>query len=330
MGKYPKADALYVKQSRVIFAIVLVIGMVTQALAQTAGKAERVRIAYPSRGVTVLPLRIAQVQGFFQQEHLEAELIQMRAGITVAALTTGDLDYGAPLDSIVRAAARGQPLKAVLSFVNKPMHYLVAKPQIATVGELRGRTIALNSFGSSEQLTLYAILKAHGIDAEKKEVQIVFLGDSPVRLEALKRNIVDATMVLIPYVILASNSGLKVLGHAGSFMELSTPGLGTTDRIVKQKPDQVKRVVRAVVKAMLFMRKNKEESVRIMMSWLALNRDVAEKSYDMALDSFSEDGSPSRKGLMTSIELSGVKEDVPLAKVFDFSFLQEVQSELNR
>ena len=319
-----------VREIAVIFTGVLMIGMVAEVQAPNAAKAETIRIAYPSRGVTVLPLRIAQVQGFFQQERLEAELIQMRAGITVAALTTGDLDYGAALDSIVRAAARGQPLKAVVSFVNKPMHYLVAKPQIATVGELRGRTIALNSFGSAEQLTLYAILKSHGIDAEKKEVQIVFLGDSPVRLEALRRNIVDATMVLIPYVILASNSGLKVLGHAGSFMELATPGLGTTDRIVKQKPDQVKRVVRAVVKAMLFIRKNREESVRITMSWLSLNRDVAEKSYDMALDSFSEDGSPSRKGLMTSIELSGVKEEVPLAKVFDFSFLQEIHNELRR
>ncbi len=315
---------------RIVVALLIPLGVSVEAYAQPAGKTETVRIAYPSRGVTVLPLRIAQVQGFFHQERLEAELIQMRAGITLTALTTGDLDYGAPLDSLVRAAARGQPLKAVVSFVNKPMHYLVARPQIATVGELRGRTIALNSFGSAEQLTLYAILKSHGIDAEKKEVQIVFLGDSPVRLEALKRNIVDATMVLIPYVILASNSGLKVLGHAGSFMELSTPGLGTTDRIVKQKPDQVRRVVRAVVKAMLFMRKNREESVRIIMSWLSLNRDVAEKSYDMALDSFSEDGSPSRKGLMTSIELAGIKEDVPLSKVFDFSFLQEVHSELRR
>jgi len=315
---------------RIVVAFLLPLGVSAEAYAQPASKTETVRIAYPSRGVTVLPLRIAQVQGFFHQERLEAELIQMRAGITLTALTTGDLDYGAPLDSLVRAAARGQPLKAVVSFVNKPMHYLVARPQIATVAELRGRTIALNSFGSAEQLTLYAILKSHGIDAEKKEVQIVFLGDSPVRLEALKRNIVDATMVLIPYVILASNSGLKVLGHAGSFMELSTPGLGTTDRIVKQKPDQVRRVVRAVVKAMLFMRKNREESVRIIMSWLSLNRDVAEKSYDMALDSFSEDGSPSRKGLMTSIELAGIKEDVPLSKVFDFSFLQEVHSELRR
>ena len=315
---------------QIIFLALLAVCGGARAYAQPASKPETIRIAYPSRGVTVLPLRIAQVQGFFQQERLDAELIQMRAGITLTALTTGDLDYGAPLDSLVRAAAKGQPLKAVVSFVNKPMHYLVARPQIATVGELRGRTIALNSFGSAEQLTLYAILKSHGIDPDKKEVQIVFLGDSPVRLEALKRNIVDATMVLIPYVIIASNSGLKVLGHAGSFMELSTPGLGTTDRLIKQKPDQVKRVVRAVVKAMLFIRKNREESIRIMMSWLSLNRDVAEKSYDMALDSFSEDGSPSRKGLMTSIELAGIKEEIPLSKVFDFSFLQEVHSELKR
>lgn len=318
----------------IFIVVMLSLGAATAARGQASGKSETVRIAYPSRGVTVLPLRIAQVQGFFQQERLEAELIQMRAGITVAALITGDIDYGAPLDSIVRASARGQPLKAVVSFVNRPMHYLVSKPQIRTVEELRGKTLALNSSGSSEQLTSTAILKSHGIDPDNKEVQIIFLGDSPVRLEALKRGIVDATMVLIPHVILASNAGFKVLGHAGSFMELSTPGLGTTERILKDKPDQVKRVVRAVVKAILFMRKNKQESVRIMMSWLALDRDVAEKSYDMALDSFSEDGSPSQKGLATSIRLekerAGIKAEVPLAKVFDPSILQEVHNELKR
>jgi ABC-type nitrate/sulfonate/bicarbonate transport system substrate-binding protein len=89
-----------VRHRRLLFAVLLAllfsIDWVTPARAQTVAKAEIVRIAYPSRGVTVLPLRIAQVQGFFQQERLEAELIQMRAGITVTALTTGDLDFGAP------------------------------------------------------------------------------------------------------------------------------------------------------------------------------------------------------------------------------------------
>ncbi|HEY7167580.1 MAG TPA: ABC transporter substrate-binding protein [Candidatus Binatia bacterium] len=314
----------------VFFFICGVFALAANAHAQRGGKAETVKIAYPSRGVTVLPLRIAQTQGFFHQEGLEAELIQMRAGITLTALTTGDLDYGAPLDSLIRASAKGQPFKAVVSFVNKPMHYLVSKPQIGSVGELRGKTIALNSFGSAEQLTLYAILRSQGIEPDKKEVQIVFLGDSPVRLEGLKRGIVDATMVLIPHVILATNSGFKLLGHAGSFMELATPGLGTTDRIIKQKPEQVKKVVRAAVRSIVFMRRNRDASVRIMMDWLALSREIAEKSYDMALESFSEDGSPTRKGVMTSIELAGAKDEVSFGKVFDTSFLQEVHAELKR
>ena len=177
----------------------------------------------------------------------------MRAGITVTALSTGDIQYGAPTDSIVRSAARGQPLKAVLSFVNKPMHYLVGKPQFSSVEELRGKTLAINSFGASEQLTLWALLKAHGIDPDKKDVQVIAIGDSPVRLEALKRGIVDATVVLIPHVIIARNGGFKVLGHAGSHLELSTPGIGVTDQLLKEKRDQVKRTVRALVKAILFM-----------------------------------------------------------------------------
>jgi len=305
-----------------------------RAQAQSAGKNELIRIAYPSRGMTVLPLRLAQTQGFFQQERLDAELIQMRAGITVTALASGDIQYGAPTDSIVRSAARGQPLKGLLSFVNKPMHYLVAKANFNSVEELRGKTLAINSFGASEQLTLWALLKAHGIDPDKKEVQVVAIGDSPVRLEALKRGIVDATVVLIPHVIIARNSGFKVLGHGGSHLELSTPGIGVTDQFLKEKRDQAKRTVRALVKAILFMRRNREESVRAAMSWLALDRDVAEKSYDMALDSFSEDGSPTLKGLQNSVTLekqrAGIKEDIPLTKVFDFSLLQEVHGELKR
>jgi ABC-type nitrate/sulfonate/bicarbonate transport system substrate-binding protein len=297
-------------------------------------KNELIRIAYPSRGITVLPLRLAQVQGYFQQERLEAELIQMRAGITVAALTTGDIQYGAPTDSIIRSAARGQPLKGVLSFVNKPMHYLVAKANFNSVEELRGKTLAINSFGASEQLTLWALLKAHGVDPDRKDVQVIAIGDSPVRLEALKRGIVDATVVLIPHVIIARNGGFKVLGHGGGYLELSTPGIGVTDQLLKEKREQAKRVVRAMVRAILFMRKNKEESVRTAMSWLALDRDVAEKSYDMALDSFSEDGSPTLKGLQNSVALekqrAGIKEDIPISKVFDFSLLQEVHGELKR
>ncbi len=316
------------------FSVALLLALAADVPAQAPGRSEVVRISYPSRGITVLSLRIAQVRGFFQQERLEAELIQMRAGITVTALTTGDIGYGAPLDSIVRASVRGQPLKALVSFVNKLLHYLVAKPEIHTVEELRGRTLAVNSFGSSEQLTMSAILRSHGLEPNKKDVKLVALGDSPVRLEALKRGIVDATGLLIPHVIIARDSGFRVLGHAGAFMELSTPGLGVADRTLREKPDQVKRVVRAVVKGLLFMRGNKEESVRIMMGWLALGRDIAEKSYDMALDSFSDDGSPSLKGLSPSIRLeteaTGIKADVPLSKVYDPSFLREVHSELKR
>jgi len=318
---------------RIVFTLGLVF-LPIRAEAQTAAVTEKIRIAYPSRGITVLPLRLAQTEGFFQQERLDAELIQMRAAITVTALSTGDIQYGAPTDSIVRSAARGQPLKGVLSFVNKPMHYLVAKPQFNSVEELRGKTLAINSFGASEQLTLWALLKAHGIDPDKKDVQVIAIGDSPVRLEALKRGIVDATVVLIPHVIIARNGGFKVLGHAGNYLELSTPGLGVTDQLLKDKRDQVKRTVRAVVKAILFMRKNKEQSVRAAMNWLALDRDVAEKSYDMALDSFSEDGSPTLKGLQNSVTLEKqravITEEIPLTKVFDFSALQEVHSELKR
>ncbi|MBI4528735.1 MAG: ABC transporter substrate-binding protein [Deltaproteobacteria bacterium] len=320
---------------RLAVFLILAVAFVSTATARKAwpqapAKSERVRIGYPSRGLTVLPLRVAQVKGFFKEEGLEPEIIQMRAGVTVTALMTGDIEFGSALDSLVRAAARGQPLKGLLSFVNKPMHYLVSRSEFNSVRDLRGKTLAISSFGSTEQNTTHAILKAHGLDPDKKDVLVVALGDSPVRLEALKRGIVDATVILIPHVIVAGNLGFRILAHAGDYIELSTPGLGTSDKLLRERPDQIKRTVRAALKALLFVRQNRDESIRIAKDWLALDDDTAGKAYDMGIKSYSEDGSPSEKGLLTSIQLSGVKKDIPLTQVFDLGILREVQKELKR
>ncbi|HEX2385677.1 MAG TPA: ABC transporter substrate-binding protein [Candidatus Binatia bacterium] len=303
-----------------------------RAAAQSGARAEKITIGYPSRGITVLPLRIAQVKGFFKAEGIEPEIIQMRAAVTVTALTTGDIDYGAPLDSIIRASARGLPLKGLMSFVNKPMHYLIARPEFNSVRDLRGKTLAISAFGSTEQLTTFATLKANGLDPDRKDVKVVALGDSPVRLEALKQGIVDATVILIPFVIVAENLGFRILANAGDYLELSTPGLGTSDRLLREKPDQVRKTVRAAAKGLAFIRQNREETVRIIMDWLTLDKDTAGKAYQMGLKAYSEDGTPSEKGVMTSVRLetekAGVKKDIPMAKVFELSMIQEARKEI--
>lgn len=313
----------------ILLAIITVASELSAQQAQhQASKTEKIRIGYPSRGITVLPLRIAQVRGFFRDERLEPELIQMRAGILLTALTTRELDYGAPLDGIVRASARGQPLKGILSFVNRPMQYLASRPELTGVKELKGKTLAISSFGSTEHYITMEIPRAHGLEPDRKDVQLVALGDSLVRLEALKRGIVDATVVLIPYIIIARNLGFRVLAYAGEYLELSTPGLGTSDKLLQEKPEQAKRVAKAGVRGLQFLRQNREESLQIMMEWLALDRKTAEEAYDMGLKSFSEDGSPSEKGLLTSIRLAGVQKEIPLAKVFDPRILQQVHKDL--
>lgn len=326
-----------IKKVAFVYLLVLLVNSAyagEQVPLQVPAKTEKVRIGYPSRGITVLPLRVAQVKGFFKDEGLEPELIQMRAGVIVTALSTGDIDYGAALDSVVRASARGLPLKALVSFVNRPMHYLTARPEFTSVRELRGKTLAISSFGSSEHYTTLAILRAHGLDPEKKDVQVLALGDSLVRLEALKRRIVDASVILIPHVIVARNLGFKVLAYAGDFIELATPGLGTSDRLLEERPDHARRVVRTAVRGLLFLHRNWSESVRIMTEWLALDKNTSEEAYDLSLKSFSEDGTPSERGMLTSIllekERGVIKGEVPLSKVADVRIVQEVQRELKR
>jgi ABC-type nitrate/sulfonate/bicarbonate transport system substrate-binding protein len=77
--------------------------------------ADTIRIAYPSTSFTTLPILAAMKHGHFEQEGLRAELIFMRPNISVTAVVTGQVEFATVHGSIVRAAARGLPVKALLS-----------------------------------------------------------------------------------------------------------------------------------------------------------------------------------------------------------------------
>src|SRR5688572_10477063 len=102
--------------------------------------ADKVRITTTNLNMTSLTAGVAVTRGFFKDEGLEVEVIRTTAPVTVAALSSGDIDYTMVFGSVVRAAMRGLPLKVVASFVDSSSLSLVARPEIKTMKDLRGRT----------------------------------------------------------------------------------------------------------------------------------------------------------------------------------------------
>jgi NitT/TauT family transport system substrate-binding protein len=296
-----------------------------------AHAAEKAVISYSSRTYAFLPAQIAVVKGFFKDENLEPLLIQMRSQVTVPALISGEVHYTLSFGNILGGAMQGLPFKILAPLTDKPLHNVVARPEVKTMADLRGKRLGTQRIGGSDHLAAEAILQAKGLDL--KDVQFVTLGaDEPVRVEILKKGLVDAVCVSPPGPVRLAREGFNILGGPKD-LKIGSPisAVAVTDGRLKNNRDETKRVLRAMVRGLRFMHERKEEVIPIMMRWLNQSQDVAKDSYDSILPSFSADGGTVDKTFEFAIEArkATVKSDkVPLAQVRDITLLREVQNEL--
>ena len=294
--------------------------------------ADRITISYSSRTYAFLPAQVAVAKGFFKEENLDPLLIQMRSQVTVPALLSGEVNYTLSFGNILAGAMQGLPFKILAVLTDKPLHNIVARPEIKTIADLRGKRIGTQRLGGSDHLAAEAILQAKGIDL--KDVQFVTLGaDEPVRVEILKKGLVDAVCVSPPGPVRLARQGYNILGGPKD-LKIGSPisAVAATDSRLKNYRDESKKVLRAVVRGLRFMHERKDEVIPIMVQWLNQSADVARDSYDSILPSFSADGSTVDRTFEFAIEArkATVKSDkpIPLSQVRDVTLLREVQKEL--
>ena len=294
--------------------------------------AEKITISYSSRTYAFLPAQVAVVKGFFKDEALEPVLIQMRSQVAVPALMNDDIQYTLTFGNILTAAIQGMPFKQVAVLTDKPLHHIVSRPEIKTIADLRGKRIGTQRIGGSDYLAAEAILEAKGLDI--RDVQFITLGaDEPVRVEILKKGLVDAICVSPPGPVRLQREGFNIPGGPKD-LKIGSPiaAISITDSRLKENRDEARKVLRATVRALRFIRERKDEVVAIMMQWLQQTKEVAGESYDLIVPSFSADGAASDATYQFAVDtrMKALKSDkrIPLSQVRDFSLLREVQKEL--
>ena len=312
-------------KKRLVMALSLIV------LTGSASAADKVRISISAVDVSFLTAGVALKRGMFRDEGLDLELIRMNANVSITALATGDIDYTMVFASVVRGALRGLPMKVVASFMDSSTHLLIARPEYKTIRDLKGKTLAVSTYGATSDVAARMMMKHGGVDPEK-ELKIIQLGAERGRYAALKEGIVDVAVLSPPTDTDAQRNGFRVLSRFHELFKLPFTGIGTNLKKLKEKPDEVKRMVRAMLKANRFVRANREGSIQTMMDWIKVDRESAAATYDSTWKIFSEDGSISESGLKLVIdqgrEAMKIERPVALAEVADFSFIREVQKEL--
>jgi NitT/TauT family transport system substrate-binding protein len=307
------------------------VGLALFLFVPLAHSADRVRIAVTNYNMSFLGAGVALHRGFFKQEGLEAEIIRMNANVAVAALVSGDIGYTMIFGSIVRAAVRGLPVRVNASFIDGSTHALLARPEFLSVKELKGRTLGIQAHGASDHLAALMMLRYHGINPEK-DIKIVALGPASARFAALKEGVVDVAVISPPGDAEGVKMGFRVLSRAYEVFKFPFVGMGTNVRKLQEHPEEVKKVLKAMINANRYIREQREGTVNTLVQWGRVDPAHAYASYDSTVKAFNADGSIPESGLRQVIEQAqkelGVTRQVPLDEVWDLAPLREAQKEL--
>jgi NitT/TauT family transport system substrate-binding protein len=300
--------------------------------AEGAQSGETIKLALPGNSMGYLPLFVAVHRGFFKDEGLDIELPRLRPSIAQNALLAGEVQYHGLADSGLRLAARGLPLKAIFYGADRPMYYLVAQKDIHSVPELKGKRIGVSQFGGTSDLSARLALKHYGIEPEKDAI-LIQIGAEGVRMAALRAGSVSAIIVPVPAVAILRRDGFNEVSFVGDVVEFASNGYTTTDQRLKENPQEVKKVVRAIYRGLRYAKENPEGTIAVIQKEWKVDPEIAKGSYQAIVKALNEDGIIGEKQLKIHFDLIRKADknigEIPVDKVVDFRLLREVRREIS-
>jgi NitT/TauT family transport system substrate-binding protein len=304
------------------YAILLAI-----VLPRPSAAADKVRVAFsavaPSQGV----LWVADVGGLLNKNGISAEIIYTRAAIET--LVAGEVDFAQMTGSLMSSARLQGADPVMIAGVQDTLDdRLVARPNIKSMEDLKGKRIGVFRFGAASHLRLIYVLPRYGLS--EKDVTLLQVGDSPERLIALSSGAIDATLISPPDHFEALRAGMKILLN---LRDLNVPyqgsGLVTTQRVLARKRDLARRFIKSYVEAIHLVKTNPDISKK---AFAKYRQSKDEKRIDDAYQALREmvkpKPYPSIEGFRTIIK--DASERIPAAKTanpkdfVDASLLEEL------
>ncbi len=172
-----------------------------------ATEAKKVTLSYSAVSMTWFPVKVAVEKGFFRNEGLEPQLIQMNGNVATVALANSHIDFSLNISPVLNGAMQGLGTKLVAALNSRPLFSLVVRPEIKSPADLRGKIFAVSSFGNTQAILTEKHLQHLGL--KKGEYQLLAMGATPARIAAMEKNIVQGSLMPLPYERSDGESGLS-------------------------------------------------------------------------------------------------------------------------
>ncbi len=219
----------------------------------------------------------------------------MRSFAAAAALASGDIDYVSGIGpASVGATLSGLDTRALWSSTNKIAYWLMAPAKFKSLAELKGKKIGVTGLGGTSHAALAAALEKSGLRA--KDYAAVSIPNAQL-VEALESGFIDAASLNPPTMFFAERRGFKRLLDIGALVEMPSGGMTALLKTIRNRPDEVKRVIRALQIAKGVMLKSREKTLDVIIRVLKMDKETAADTYKLVESNFNDTGIPTPEGM---------------------------------
>ena len=153
------------------------------------------------------------------------------------------------------------------------------------------------------------------------------LGDTRTALAGLKAGNVDGTMLMTPLEFYLEKDGFKPLVYLKDILEYPLLGIIVQTDLLRDKPDQVKKVLSGALRGIAFAKSRRDEVVPLLKDFIGLETlEMAQKAYDKLRDIWPDNGMPTEKGLKNVASMAEVPANVPIEKIVDWTLVKEISA----
>lgn len=301
--------------------------------ATQAQSLQTVNMAIPSKSFQMVIYPVAQQRGYMKEEGIDLRVVYIAPTTSIQGMLGGDVQFtGAGTSALVSIARANTPLKVVVATNDRVLQWLLTRPNITTPKDLKGKRIATTGAGAIATFMLKQILTKHGLDGNKDPIYLDT--GSGNQLPALLAGAMDAAVLSVEQRYVGLDKGMKEMFFFGNEVKNSWGTLATTDKLIKEQPKMVSGFVRATIKALRYVRQDKEGTIAALLKFSGVSREQATRVYDDLIGTFTRNGfvdeETQRNDLNIIRQVVNATEAVPITKAYDFSFAQEADQQLNK
>jgi ABC-type nitrate/sulfonate/bicarbonate transport system substrate-binding protein len=338
-GRCPSSESkeerakMFARYQRIAF--LLLPALITIVPCRLSAQDKQVTIGFTNpTGTAALPYIMADKKGFFKKQGVNAVIVIMQNQTVVNGVLSRSLDYGGTIANFIGAAKGGLPVRVVMAIMDGLDHVLVAAPNIKRVEDLKAKVVGISSFGGAPHNQVVMILRKYGMNPDK-DVTFLQIGGGATRYTALENGSIHATMLVPPMNKVAREKGFNELLYFSEIMKVPLSGLSVHIDKMRESPEEIVKVIKALLTSVDFIRANKGEILGFLdKSWGIKNPAVREGFYADMLGLYSRTGIVSDDTIANVVRFTQAtrktQENISVSDITDWSFAKKANEELKR